>query len=445
MFWKKLFESQAKAKAPVAEEKKPQTATESSPLPKIHIAARAGDVETVRTLLQSDPGLISLVDSNGYIPLVWAVLSDKKNVAELLLFNKSELVSLLHVKSRGMADLLLAHQTDINPENEASWTALHSVAAGGCNEVVEALLARKADVNAANADGWTALHLAAYNNHLNVVKLLLAGRARVNVAGHDGQTPLHVALGNKGGAEIVELLLANGVEINARDKKGKTPLHLAVSGRKKDAVKLLLTHKADVNVRDKRGKTPLDLALIEEREDIAQLLRQHGGVEIKPAMIAEIALPPELIRAAESLEQRLRRANVPARKIPMAEWSQAPRPIHDLVPNWIPALLAKFSLHGAAFELPNDSGDDSPRYFSFWGPAEYARNLSGKNAYCFADEFVEEKLVMISDESDGNMWLTNISGGPSSPIYFFDLSAHEKQTAYDRIDLLMAAVSVSGD
>jgi len=65
--------------------------------------------------------------------------------------------------------------------------------------------------------------------------------------------------------------------------------------------------------------------------------------------------------------------------------------------------------------------------------------------YCFKDEFIEEGLIMISDESDGDVWLTSISGGASSPIYLFDLSGHEKIFASSRIALLMVSMAVSSE
>jgi ankyrin repeat protein len=444
MFWKKLFRRETRAKIAVVEEKESQTTTEPSPLPKICLAIMDGDLKQVEALLKDDPSLISFKNAKGDTPLDWAVMYDKKDIAELLFSKGSGVVSLAGAQSKAMAELLLAHKAEVNFINKGGWTPLLSAATSGRKEVVELLLANKAEVNVKNADGWTSLHLAAYYNYPDVVKLLLASGAGVNAIGNDGQTPLHATLNYKGKNEMVELLLANGAEVNVKDKDGKTPLHLAASKGKMDVVELLLANKADVNARDGRGKTPLQFAMISAEEDIARLLRQHGGQEFKPPMITEITLPLELIKAAESLEQRVRLLKVPARKVPLAEWNLVPQNIHDLIPNWIPTLLANFNLHGAVLEFQNNSENATwPRYFYIWGPAEYARNLSGKSRYCFADEFIADGLVMISDESDGDVWLTSISGGPSSPIYLFNVSGHEKSIASSRIDLLMSSMTVS--
>jgi hypothetical protein len=161
-------------------------------------------------------------------------------------------------------------------------------------------------------------------------------------------------------------------------------------------------------------------------------------------MIAEITLPPELATAAGSLEMRLRLLHVPTRRVPIAEWNLIPEAIHHLIPDWIPTLLARHSLLGCVLECQHNQDHCArPRYFCFWGPEEYARNLWGEHRYCFADEFVAEGLVMISDESDGDVWLTSIKNGPSSPVYLFSVTGHEKIFASSRISLLMASMAVS--
>lgn len=161
-------------------------------------------------------------------------------------------------------------------------------------------------------------------------------------------------------------------------------------------------------------------------------------------MISEVTLTTELTRAAESLELRLQLLSVPTRKVPMAEWNSMPEAIHRVVPGWIPTLLSRFSLFGSVLECAHNQQDATwGRYFCFWGPEEYSRNLFGDSHYCFKDEFIAEGLVMISDEADGDMWLTSISGGHSSPIYLFDLSGHEKVLASSRMALLMASMAVS--
>ena len=119
----------------------------------IQDAARDGDINTVNSLLKSDP---SLVFSKGGVyngtPLCWAAQEGHQEIAELLLRDK-------------------------------------------------------ADVNAKDDNGWTPLHDAAMYGHKNIIKLLLDNGADVNVKDDVGETPLHYASAG-GFTETVELLLA---------------------------------------------------------------------------------------------------------------------------------------------------------------------------------------------------------------------------------------------
>lgn len=156
-------------------------------------------------------------------------------------------------------------------------------------------------------------------------------------------------------------------------------------------------------------------------------------------MITEIELPLELTKAAESLEKRLQILSVVTRKAPMAEWNAMPEPIHHLVPPWIPTLLSRFSLLGSVLECRHNVEDAAwPRLFCFWGPTQYVHRLSDCHF-----EFLSEGFVMISDEADGDFWLTSIAGGPSSPIYLWSLSGRERILASSRIALLMSSMGVA--
>jgi ankyrin repeat protein len=204
----------------------------------IHDAARDGDLEKVKALLNDNPDFVFSKDHNfGQTPLHWALYCEYR-----------------------------------------------------CEPVVQLLLAHNAEVNTKDIHGETPLHTAARRSNKALVELLLAHKAEVNAKGNAGQTPLHCALGwhpddgYEPDEDLVRLLLARGAEVNAKDGNGITPLHEAVSKRRKDLVELLLAHKAEVNTKDGRGLTPLSwVGYIggshDFHEDMRELLRQHGGHE----------------------------------------------------------------------------------------------------------------------------------------------------------------------
>uniref|UniRef100_A0A0D9ZWX1 Uncharacterized protein n=1 Tax=Oryza glumipatula TaxID=40148 RepID=A0A0D9ZWX1_9ORYZ len=155
-------------------------------------------------------------------------------------------------------------------------TILHAAAARGQLEVVKDLIASFDIVNSTDEQGNTALHLAAFRGHLPVVKALItASPSLISATNEVGDTFLHMALtgfrtpGFRRLDRQMELMkqLIGGVImdlssiINMQNDDGRTVLHLAVIGNLHSSlVELLMTAPSiDLNVRDNDGMTPLDL------------------------------------------------------------------------------------------------------------------------------------------------------------------------------------------
>jgi len=88
---------------------------------------------------------------------------------------------------------LLAQGADVHAKDQYGATALHEAAAHGRKDVVELLLSKGADVNAADVKGLTPLHQAASNGHAAVVKVLLDNGADPDARDMRGRTPLQAA------------------------------------------------------------------------------------------------------------------------------------------------------------------------------------------------------------------------------------------------------------
>jgi ankyrin repeat protein len=112
-------------------------------------------------------------------------------------------------------------------DDHAGETPLHYAAAKGHKYVAEFLLSCKADANAKDSAGATPLHYAAAGGRVSVAELLLANKADVNATDGDGETPLHYAVASAH-KDVAELLLASGADVDAKDKDGETPFQLAV-------------------------------------------------------------------------------------------------------------------------------------------------------------------------------------------------------------------------
>lgn len=201
-----------------------------------HEAARAGDTESLRALIESGVDANSK-DPTGNTPLHWASNSET-------------------------AELLILLGADIDARDEFGHTPLHDVGNAG---VVDTLVAYGADVNAADFDGDTPLHWA----------IIRASWPSTS----ERQWKTKELL-------IIERLLVHGANINAKGRGGQTPLHHAESV---EVARVLIDHGADVNARDHKGLKPWDIVRrrwanrkLPETELLLTLLADEGGVGLRP-------------------------------------------------------------------------------------------------------------------------------------------------------------------
>jgi ankyrin repeat protein len=222
----------------------------------------AGDVDAVRTAVQSSPALLSRTverdGQSGWTPLHVAVAECQADAVRVLVDAGADLTvrtehhrSPLHVALESCPDLVpllvelgavvdapsAAYLDDIERltallddgadlDDPASGLDLLSWAAfGGAQGTAELLLER-----GANADGG-ALHAAATRTRLALVRLLLDAGADVDRRDpRTGRAPLHAAVtaGHGGDApEIVRVLLAAGADVNATTNDGATALDIS--------------------------------------------------------------------------------------------------------------------------------------------------------------------------------------------------------------------------
>lgn len=169
-----------------------------------------------------------------------------------------------------------------------------------CNSsaCVELLLQAKASVaNACGIDGTTALFYAAQNNGTTCLALLLDAKSNPNVPISSGATPLLVAV-QKGFSECMVLLLSAKADSNIAERSvGLTPLIMAVLGGNYEMVDTLLEAKADVNSqRSDSGATAL-LSAVQVRHTpiIDRLLHAKANPELPTSNgVAPLWLASEL-------------------------------------------------------------------------------------------------------------------------------------------------------
>uniref|UniRef100_A0ACD5WX36 Uncharacterized protein n=1 Tax=Avena sativa TaxID=4498 RepID=A0ACD5WX36_AVESA len=195
----------------------------------LHIAAKQGDVEVTKELLQALPDLSMTVDAS-------------------------------------------------------NTTALNTAATQGHMEVVRLLLEVDGSLALiARSNGKTALHSAARNGHVEVVRALLEAEPSIALrVDKKGQTALHMAAKATSLDVVDALLAADPTLLNLPDSKGNTALHIASRKARHQIIKRLL-ELPDTNLKaiNRSGETPLDTAEKMGNGEVAGALAEHGVVSAR--------------------------------------------------------------------------------------------------------------------------------------------------------------------
>lgn len=207
------------------------------------------DLAAAKALIESDPQVVNVKDSDGMTPL---------------------------------ALMAMVQNLTVSVNNGLSGTFKDNSATPKVPLVAELLIARGADVNPKDDHGGTPLIWAIMREKTGLANLLIKNCADVyytlDVQGEEGMTPLHFAAGH-GDLGIVTALISAGAKVNAKNAKGQTALSMASEYGWAPIVELLLQKGADVNVRDTNGSTPLKAANSEGHTAVAETLKKKGAVE----------------------------------------------------------------------------------------------------------------------------------------------------------------------
>ena len=263
----------------------------------IHDAATAGDMATVRALVDRDPGLVKSVDARRMTPLHCAAMRGRADVAAYLI-------------GRGAV---------VDEKDGMGRTSLWWCASGDtATDVASLLLGKGADVNAEDGDRWTPLMQAAFRGSERVVDLLLDAGASLPPA-DDPRDPRSAMLqsfaASHGLVRLMDRLLASGADVRAKDEAGNslmhkaaaggspamigmfgraglpageanlfgwTPLHYAAEQGRRAVVESLLVRGAPIDARTTDGKTAFNLAREWGREAVAALLASRGADRGEP-------------------------------------------------------------------------------------------------------------------------------------------------------------------
>ncbi|XP_018336326.1 ankyrin repeat domain-containing protein 16-like [Agrilus planipennis] len=262
----------------------------------LHVAARLGLVEIVKTLLKDyTPKKTDCKNNDDKTPLHEAAQFSKYCVCEVLLENNANINALkradwtplmLACTKAGSEDsyktveVLLSNGALVNYENKDGWTALHLISREGDESILKCLIKYGLDVQKVTKNGRTALHIACLHNHLNIVITLLDLGLDVNCKDKCGNTPLHEAvLGNS--LPVFHYLVGRSdVNVLERNNSDFTILHLAASVGSEDLIKYIIKRlNFNANITTKIQLTPLHCAAKSKKIRAFELLVELGANE----------------------------------------------------------------------------------------------------------------------------------------------------------------------
>ena len=285
----------------------------------LHDAAKSGDVDKVREILECGKCSVNCTNSTGWTPLHWACYKGHVDMVMVLVsefkadttiqtpYGNSPLtMAAIYLHDNVVHALLSDSQCLVDAKGQDGYTALHYSCKYGYVNTVRTLVKHKANVNARTDSGDTPLTLAVINERDNVVHALLSdSQCLVNAKGQDGCTALHYSC-RYGYVNTVRTLVKHKANVNARTDSGDTPLTLAVINRHDcvvhallsdsqclvevkgqdgytalhfscrdgnvDIVRTLVKHKANVNAKTDSGDTPLTLAVRHNHDNVVHAL-----------------------------------------------------------------------------------------------------------------------------------------------------------------------------
>ena len=236
----------------------------------IRKAIKTDKLKTVKKLVEADPAIVNIQNSDGETPLFVAVHEEHPEIVTYLIENGA----------------------DVNHKStKDGWTVLHIACFLKNAEIINILLDNNVDINVTSNTGATPLYLVCeHGTHHEIAidiiyDLLLAAEELgvldeyINKKEEHGYFPLYVACKN-GDNDIVELLLEKGANLEEKNEQRQTALIIAIQeNQEKSHLEVIETHLkagADLLYTDNTGHTALDWAQQNDDDDVIRLLIQYA-------------------------------------------------------------------------------------------------------------------------------------------------------------------------
>ncbi|KAI6187781.1 Palmitoyltransferase [Aphelenchoides besseyi] len=203
-------------------------------------AAQIGDIDALRSMLDSQTISPGAVDSDDCSLLHWAAINNRVELAKLLIERGAEVNAIGGVLTS---------------------TPLHWAARHGHANMIALLVQNGANAEIRDGEGFTALHIAAQFGSTPVVAYLVASGQSLNSLDSSNMTPLMWAAFKVQNVNPLGVLLKFGADVNRTDSNFyNTALHWAAVAGNICAIRELLKTGANLEALNRQNETPLDIA-----------------------------------------------------------------------------------------------------------------------------------------------------------------------------------------
>ena len=211
----------------------------------------------------------------GHLEIVYLLIKAGCKVNVTLLDDEYTLLNAAYHGSTELVECLILAGCNVNVEDKVGETALHKAVDRGHLEIVHLLIKACSDMNVENEIGETALHRAVERGHLEIVHLLIKAGCKVNVTLLDDECTLLNAAYH-GSTELVECLILVGCNVNVEDKVGETALHKAVERGHLEILHLLIKAGCKVDIAFLNDKCTLLNAVFHGNTELVECLISVG-------------------------------------------------------------------------------------------------------------------------------------------------------------------------
>lgn len=152
----------------------------------LFVAVQHNSLEDVKQIIQDNPDLTFYSNTNGQLPLFYAVLTYVETPDE-----HADKLEIIRRMSKQLSTIPGEH---INDQDIVGNTPLSLAAKKGYVDIIDILIEYGADVNSKGCDGKTPLHIATTENQSDAVKTLIRYGADWTIIDDAERIPLDIAL-----------------------------------------------------------------------------------------------------------------------------------------------------------------------------------------------------------------------------------------------------------